>query len=174
MKAIRICSFPECGRPLQAHGLCVGHVYQTRKGYPLTPIEPRRTGCEVEGCTQPHRSRGYCRLHYRRFAAHGDPEALLVIPDARERFELYYEKSDGCWLWTGVLSYDGYGRFRADNRSTGAHRFAYEYYVGPIPDGLQIDHLCRVHNCVNPAHLEPVTPAENQRRGREARQARTG
>jgi HNH endonuclease len=65
-----------------------------------------------------------------------------------------------CWLWTGATT-KGYGRFRG----TGAHRFAYELLVGPIPQGLQLDHLCRVRNCVNPEHLEPVTCQENLRRG---------
>ncbi|WBB73252.1 HNH endonuclease signature motif containing protein [Micromonospora sp. WMMD1128] len=71
----------------------------------------------------------------------------------------------GCWLWTAGLV-DGYGRFmvtRQANRA--AHRVAYEGLIGPIPDGLVLDHLCRVRNCVNPAHLEPVTILENVMRG---------
>lgn len=73
-----------------------------------------------------------------------------------------------CWIWTGSRSGGGYGRFVVDTtrrESTGAHRFSYELLVGPIPEGLQIDHLCRVRACCNPAHLEPVTTAENVRRG---------
>jgi hypothetical protein len=74
---------------------------------------------------------------------------------------------DGCWLWTGSVSDLGYGRIRDESgRSVGVHCAAYELEVGPIPDGLEIDHLCRVRNCVNPAHLEPVTHAENHRRRR--------
>lgn len=70
----------------------------------------------------------------------------------------------GCWLWNGTVSDTGYPQFRINGRSLRAHRVAYELFVGAIPDGLTIDHLCRVKRCVNPAHLEPVTAAENTRR----------
>ena len=68
--------------------------------------------------------------------------------------------ANGCWDF-GCVNYKGYGVF--DGRS--AHRATYEWFVGPIPDGLHIDHLCFNKSCVNPAHLEPVTVAENTRRG---------
>lgn len=71
----------------------------------------------------------------------------------------------GCWLWTAGDNGEGYGRFWTGTGSMQAHRFAYELLVGPIPEGLQIDHLCRVRRCVNPAHLEPVTQRENILRG---------
>jgi hypothetical protein len=71
----------------------------------------------------------------------------------------------GCWLWTAATSTAGYGRIRVDRRGMQAHRVAYEMHVGPIPEGLQLDHLCRVRRCVNPAHLEPVTQRENIMRG---------
>lgn len=69
-----------------------------------------------------------------------------------------------CIVWTASDNGHGYGSFWTGTRVTKAHRFAYELRTGPIPDGLQIDHLCRVRRCVNPAHLELVTSAENTRR----------
>lgn len=73
----------------------------------------------------------------------------------------------GCWIWTGTIQPTGYGAAREPGRSGGyAHRAAYAMVKGPIPHGLQIDHLCRVPACVNPDHLEAVTPQENVRRGR--------
>jgi hypothetical protein len=78
----------------------------------------------------------------------------------RDWSKAYWIDPAGCWLFTGAVSSNGYGAIR--NR--GAHRWFYEHYVGPIPAGLQIDHLCRVKRCVNPAHLEPVTAQENVRR----------
>jgi len=68
-----------------------------------------------------------------------------------------------CWPWAGAKS-RGYGGFRVKKQRFSAHRFEYELLIGPIPDGLTLDHLCRNPSCVNPGHLEPVTQAENNRR----------
>ncbi len=71
----------------------------------------------------------------------------------------------GCWLWTGRLHRNGYGAFWDGKRLALAHRVAHELFVGPIPAGLTIDHLCRNPSCVNPTHLEPVTQRVNDLRG---------
>ena len=77
----------------------------------------------------------------------------------------------GCWDWQGPVAPDGYGRMMVGSRTTGerrtalAHRLSWEEANGPIPAGLQLDHLCRNRRCVNPAHLEPVTQRENILRG---------
>lgn len=82
-------------------------------------------------------------------------DALSVLP------------TSGCVLWAGNRNNRGYG-MGTDRRGrpVAAHRVVYERVVGPIPVGLQLDHLCLVRECVNPAHLEPVTAAENNRRAR--------
>lgn len=75
---------------------------------------------------------------------------------------------DACWLWLGAKTRDGYGRMAVGGTKNGwyyVHRFSYELAIGPIPDGMVMDHLCRTRNCVNPKHLEPVTNRENLRRG---------
>jgi hypothetical protein len=72
------------------------------------------------------------------------------------------EPNSGCWLWLGALCRDGYGQIRAPQHS--AHRAAYVAFKGDIPEGLEIDHKCRVRCCVNPDHLEPVTHRQNVER----------
>jgi hypothetical protein len=82
-----------------------------------------------------------------------------------QRFWAKVNKTETCWLWTAYVSPKGYGTFSFGGKACASHRFSYQMLIGPIPDGLQIDHLCRVRHCVNPAHLEPVTSLENSRRG---------
>lgn len=74
-----------------------------------------------------------------------------------------YAREGGCWLWQGSIR-NGYGLTWWDGRVMNAHRAVYSIMVGPVPEGLELDHLCEVKNCVCPAHLEPVTHAENVRR----------
>ena len=79
------------------------------------------------------------------------------------------EPNSGCWLWSGKLTNSGYSEFWADGKGRLGHRVAYRLYRAEIPEGLEIDHLCRIPICVNPAHLEAVTHKVNQERGRGAK-----
>jgi len=82
------------------------------------------------------------------------------------RFWMCVQKNhDGCWIWLGVPNAGGYGTLKIGPWTVLAHRFSYEMMVGKILEGEQLDHLCRVRCCVNPAHLEPVTSRENSLRG---------
>jgi hypothetical protein len=82
-----------------------------------------------------------------------------------ERFLAKVARVAGCWNWTACLNNRGYGVFGvSDGEVINAHRWSYQNWIGPIPEGLEIDHLCRNKQCVNPAHLEAVTHLENMRR----------
>ena len=76
------------------------------------------------------------------------------------------EKRGTCWVWTGSLNFNGYAMTTIGGRQTVAHRALYELLVDNVPEGLVLDHLCRLRSCVNPDHLEPVTPRTNVLRGK--------
>lgn len=85
-----------------------------------------------------------------------------------ERIVSKIERTDtGCWAWTAATNGKGYGLISIDGSAKLAHRVVYMELAGPIPDGMTIDHVCRNKRCVNPAHLDVVTVAENNRRAAE-------
>lgn len=95
------------------------------------------------------------------------PKGIYKRPrTVEERFWAFVDKTDTCWLWTTSATSPRYGVFwvGGKKRSAYAHRFAYELLVGPIPEGMHIDHVCENRLCVNPDHLEPVTAAKNTQR----------
>lgn len=89
--------------------------------------------------------------------------------DARlpERFwaKVSVDQQSECWVWTGAHTACGYGNFKVNGKAQRAHRISYQALVGSIPEGLDMDHLCRRRDCVNPAHMEPVTRRTNTLRG---------
>lgn len=87
------------------------------------------------------------------------------LPMATRLWSGAVEDANGCWVWSRSTDWQGYGHIGGDGGRHSVHRVAYELMVGPIPGDRELDHLCRVRACINPAHLEPVTHAENCLRG---------
>ena len=123
--------------------------------------------CSVAGCPKEYRARGYCVYHYG--LARKSGELSLKFDKAGEYNWAKVEVTGFCWLWRSTTNKAGYGTLKTQGYYL-AHRWVYETLVGKIPDETPVlDHLCRVRNCVNPDHLEPVTTEENIRRGDVAR-----
>lgn len=102
----------------------------------------------------------------RKFCSRACSAASMKL-DLGTALSRYRVVDGGCWLWEGVTR-GGYGRLKlADHGMVEAHRASYEFHVGKIAEDLVIDHLCRNRSCINPQHLEPVTEAENIRRGQQ-------
>jgi hypothetical protein len=127
------------------------------------------------GCSGKIAARGLCWKHYRRVTRYGSPDIFFKLrAPLEERLEAYTDRNGPipdyapqlgpCWLWTGTKTRLGYGQISSGpHRTNYAHRLIYARATGSMPR-LELDHLCRVPSCVNPAHLEPVTHRTNQLR----------
>jgi hypothetical protein len=149
-----------------------------RQGDPMV-TERRAPGpCVVTDCpTEGDGGHGLCPKHFRRLYRRGDPLATSrIVGNDAARFESYLEQGPTvvdqlgpCWLWTGLLTEDGYAVMASDLPTASAHRWSYRHHVGPLLPGLELDHLCRVRHCVNPWHLDPVPQAVNKQRAAQAK-----
>lgn len=176
---IRICSVDECERRHEALGLCATHRRRLKRTGSVSLVARVIPTCSVGGCTTISRDHGFCHKHFARLLRTGttdDPKRPSVAERILSRVSM---GADGCWTWLGTVSPNGYGQLGDPSdrtRMAYAHRVSYETFVGPIPAGLEIDHVCHTNHptcsggpcvhrrCVNPDHLEPVTTSENQRR----------
>lgn len=162
----RTCSLPDCDKKHYSGGLCRTHYAREarRRAKGRTDRPCRMDECGNAG-TAGH---GLCEKHYRRFQRHGDPSATSrIVGDDTARFWSYVDTDGdgGCWNWTGCTSKDGYGILVIRRKTFYMPRYSWEIKHGPMPDGLEPDHLCRNRACVNPDHLEPVTHRVNVLRG---------
>lgn len=115
-------------------------------------------------------ARGWCRRCYYRWRKRGGDPAVPAYHGGRsipleERIKYRVDPKTGCWVWLRAKGNRGDGRIWVDGRLRLAHRVIYEMHKGPIPRGMQLDHLCANAACVNPDHMEPVTNRQNKLRG---------
>lgn len=120
--------------------------------------------CSVRGCPRKLRARGWCKLHYQRWAKWGDPEHVPprgAKTTVAERFVASVDRTGDCWEWQGAHDREGYARTAYKKQNVLLHRWAYEHFVGPIPEGYVVDHICHNKGCVNPKHLRACSVQVN-------------
>ena len=119
------------------------------------------TICSIPDCSKRTHARGWCSMHLSRWQSNGDP--LVSRKDPETRFTKHTRWDGECLVWAAGLSPRGYGRFSLNGKAVRAHRYAWERVHGPIPEGMEVDHICHNTSCVNVAHLRLATSQENKR-----------
>lgn len=179
------CTMEGCEAPRLAKALCTTHYARLRRnGSPHIKSKPGqpKPSCGVRDCDKPSHCQRLCEMHYVRLRRHGDPDTIKPRPGSGHLMAVLAQlPTDACVPWPGYITEEGYGNASRGSRAAGmtsAQRRVYEVVNGTVPPELDVDHLCHTNDltcpggpckhraCVNPAHLEPVTVAENVRRSR--------
>ncbi len=120
------------------------------------------TACSAPGCDRPVKYVELCNAHYQKLRTYGDPLAgYRSYRSPEESFLARTAREGECLVWTGTRKPSGYGEIRAGGRMVRAHRYAWERVNGPIPKGMQVDHICWNPSCVEITHLRLATPSQN-------------
>lgn len=172
----RLCSIPDCGKPVRSKGWCNSHylrhlIHGTPTGGSDYRNRDRGSVCQVDGCGKPAKARGWCGAHYRRWHKHGDPgESFPRGSSVGSPQRYFYEvvlayEGDDCLPWTFGRSSDGYGRMRHGGKARNVHRVVCEEENGPPPSSKHdAAHSCgKGHEgCVAKRHLSWKTRSKNQ------------
>lgn len=163
------CSIQGCERKVHARTYCKTHYTRWSKNGDPGPatIQAKRIDatCSITGCNRKHGSQGMCYMHYQRsnrgLPMTPDPLSPTYGLSPAEKLEALTITQGRCCIWTGKSGTDGYGTIDGNGNRVLAHRLAYTINHGPIPDGMQIDHICGNRRCVKPDHLRLATPQQN-------------
>lgn len=182
LKKYEICSFDGCEREQYSRGLCLAHYRQWRAGKELAPTrfkEPnnwKKETCSFPSCDRVTKGKGLCPGHYHQ-QWRGEELKPLRVQRGRSKYgssknrvpvktrllsHVTRDESMGCLLWNKAISVHGYGVLNIkETDSSHVHRTSYETFIGPIPRGRVVDHICGVRNCIEPSHLRAVTKTQN-------------
>lgn len=155
----KLCSIDGCYKKNLARGWCQKH-YQRWKRHGDPTLLIIRSTCSFEGCENKHHAKGFCETHYTRWWRHEDPNKVFRFEDPEDALTHRTKWVQGCRIWTGSTTH-GYGLIHIAGKTTKTHRYVWERENGPIPKGMDIDHICHNRACCRIEHLRLATRSQN-------------